>query len=561
MTVNVLAKIHEGIKEQVRLRNELTIVSDPREYIEQNLYIRTKNKTVVNLLFNPIQVMYWGDKAKRDIILKPRQLGFSTLTIARFFERVINEDNVTAVIVAHDSDSTQKMFQMVQLMYDRLTDAKKDQLNGGKSKPKYGNRKEFFFAGNNSRIYVGTAGSDKFGRSQTINYLLCSEVAFWPNPEELMTGMLQAVPYDGEIVIESTANGVGNYYYQTYQDSKKGTNNWTAHFYAWFQHPEYQLPLSPNEVIEFDEEEQVLVDKYNLTPEQIKWRRWKIAEMPQTPDRSKEDLFRQEFPANEMEAFLMSGLPVFDSKKVMARIELLTEIYKAQKPVRGNFTYQYRNEKIVDNTIKFVPDPNGVVTIYEHPQPRTPYVMGGDTAEGGVDNSAGQMLNNITGKQAAVWHGHIDTDLYAKQMYCFGKYYNYALLSIEMNFDLHPVKELERLGYRRQYKREVIDEISGKKQHKYGFQTTSVTRPVIIAELVQIVRETINLINDIATLQEMLVFVRNKNGKPEALAGKHDDLIMSLAIAYQARGQQSMKLQEQYDEADGYESAFGRTGY
>lgn len=557
----MLDKIHNRIKEQAQLKVIEDQPHDERAYIEQNLFIRTKNKTVVNLMFNPIQVMYWGEKAKRDIILKPRQLGFSTLTIARFFERVINEDNVTAVIIAHDADSTQKMFQMVQLMYERLPDAKKEQLNDGRNKPKYGNRKEFFFAGTNSRIYVGTAGTDTFGRSQTINYLLCSEVAFWPNPEELMTGLLQAVPYDGEIVIESTANGMGNYYHTTYEDAKKGANNWKAHFYAWYQHPEYKLPLAPHETIEYDADEAELVEQYNLTPEQIKWRRWKISEMPQKPDRSKEDQFKQEYPSNDLEAFLSTGLPVFDVKKVRTRIVHLQELYKQKPPVRGTFTYEYKNEKILAKSIKFVPDPNGWVTIYEQPQPRVPYVIGGDIAEGGTDYSSGQLLNNITGNQAAVWHGHLDTDLYAKQMYCFGKHFNNALLAIETNFDLHPVKELDRLGYRKQYKREIIDDITGIKQHKHGFQTTSVTRPVIIAELVTVVRESIGLINDLTTLEEMLVFVRNKVGKPEAQEGKHDDNILALAIAHQARGQQSMQLQSEQQPEDYDYSGGSRTGY
>ncbi|MFD7521431.1 hypothetical protein [Paenibacillus chitinolyticus] len=556
----MLANIHNRIKEHAKVKNTPRWVRHPKDYIQDKLFIRTKNKQVVNLLFNPIQVMYWAEKTKRDIILKPRQLGFSTLTIARFFECVINEENVTAVIIAHDSDSTLKMFQAVQLMYERLPEGKKEQLNNGRNKPKYGNKKEFFFQGNNSRIYVGTAGSDKFGRSQTINYLLCSEVAFWPNPEEIMTGLLQAVPYDGEIVIESTANGVGNHYHQTYEDAKKGKNNWTAHFYAWFQHPEYQLPLADGEVIEYDQDEQELVERYSLTPEQIKWRRWKISEMPQRPDRSKEDVFKQEYPSNDLEAFLMTGLPVFDVRKVMARREHLEKLYKERPPLRGNFIYKYHNDKIVAGSIKFVPDPNGFFTIYEPPAERVPYVAGGDTAEGGIDYSCGQVLNNMSGKQAAVWHGHTDTDLFAKQMYCLGKYYNAALIGIEVNFDLHPVKELERLGYRRQYKREIIDEISGKKQHKFGFRTDSATRPYIIAELVTIVRESIELITDITTLDEMLTFVRNEQGKPEALAGKHDDTIMALAIAHMARSQQSMQLQVEYEEEE-YSAAFGRTGY
>lgn len=557
----LLAKIHDRIKEQAKVKNTPKWVRDPRTYIEERLYIRTKEKKVVPLHFNPIQSMYWDKKTSRDIILKPRQLGFSTLTVARFFECVVNEENVTAAIVAHDSDSTQKIFQIVQLMYERLPEAKKEQLNNGKGKPKYGNRKEYYFAGNNSRIYVGTAGADKFGRGQTINYLLCSEVAFWPNPEELMTGLLEAVPIDGEIVIESTANGVGNYYHQTYEDAKKGKNTWNAHSYAWWQHPEYELPLSPGETLEYTEDERTLVDKYNLTPEQVKWRRWKIASMPSSALMSAEDRFAQEYPANDLEAFLMSGAPVFDVRKVRERIELLEARYEKQKPVRGNFLFAYEGQMIVNSSIRFVADPNGVVTIYKHPEHRRPYVLGGDTAEGGKDYSAGQMLDNITGEQVAVWHGHSDTDLYAKQMYCYGKYYNGALEAIEVNFDLHPVKELERLGYWHQFRRENIDDYNEPEQTKHGFRTTTVTRPVIIAELVTVVRESIHLINDLETLREMLSFVRGPTGKPEASPGKHDDLIMALAIAHQARGQQSMQLAPEETFEPDYEPAFGNTGY
>lgn len=158
----------------------------------------------------------------------------------------------------------------------------------------------------------------------------------------------------------------------------------------------------------------------------------------------------------------------------------------------------------------------------------------------------------MTGNQAGVLHHQFDEDLYAKQMYCLGKYYNEALESIEVNYSTYPVKELQRLGYYRQYKREVIDEISMKKQHKYGFITSKVSRPVIIANLVEIVRENTELINDISTLEEMLTFVRNEKGKPEAQQGKHDDLIMSLAIAHYSRNQQSMTKKIESKQLDGF---------
>lgn len=251
------------------------------------------------------------------------------------------------------------------------------------------------------------------------------------------------------------------------------------------------------------------------------------------------------------------GKTVFNAQIVQERIQYLQQ---QPEPKRGSFVFDYKNERIVDSSIKFVEDEQGFVTIYEKPVSKTPYVIGGDTAEGGMDSSCGQVLNNITGAQSAVWHGHLDTDLFAKQMYCLGRYYNNALIAIETNFDLHPVKELQRLKYPRQFKREIIDRITNQKQTKYGFMTTKVTRPVIIGELVSIVRESVELINDIPTLNEMLSFVRNEDGKPEAMEGAHDDRILALAIAYKARSQQSMSLFEDYAEPE-YTPSFGRTGY
>ena len=126
----------------------------------------------------------------------------------------------------------------------------------------------------------------------------------------------------------------------------------------------------------------------------------------------------------------------------------------------------------------------------------------------------------------------MDADLYSKQMYCLGMYYKQALIGIESNFDSFPIKELQRLGYPNLYIREREDKFSGIMEKSYGFRTTSVTRPVIISNLVKIVRDTVELINDSDTLKEMLMFIKNEKGRAEAQEGEHDDLVMGLAIAY-----------------------------
>ena len=110
-------------------------------------------------------------------------------------------------------------------------------------------------------------------------------------------------------------------------------------------------------------------------------------------------------------------------------------------------------------------------------------------------------------------------------------------MCIESNFSSFPNKELVRLGYSNMFVREKEDKYTGIMDKSYGFKTTSITRPVIIAELVKIVRESVELINDKLTLEEMLTFVRNEKGRPEAQQGAHDDLVMGLAIAYYSRAQ------------------------
>lgn len=234
------------------------------------------------------------------------------------------------------------------------------------------------------------------------------------------------------------------------------------------------------------------------------------------------------------------GKTIFNAQKVNERIHYL----RNHDPLvqRGYFVYEKdAADRIIDSTIKWINADDGYIKIFELPRPHTPYVLGGDTAGDGSDNFIGQMINNVTGNQAAVYKNQFDEDLYAEQMYCLGRHYNNALESIETNFSSHPVKVLTRLGYTNQYIREREDTFTGSVTKAYGFRTDKLTRPSAIAELVTIVRESVRLINDIDTLNEMLTFVRNEKGKPVAKEGAHDDLVMALAIAYYSRGQQDDK--------------------
>lgn len=217
------------------------------------------------------------------------------------------------------------------------------------------------------------------------------------------------------------------------------------------------------------------------------------------------------------------GKTVFDAGKVQDRINNVPEpgtryIFENGEPIAAN---------------------DGYIIFYEKPIPGVPYVIGADTAGEGSDFFAAHVIDNVTGRQAAVLHkAGLDESVFAYQLYCLGKYYNEALIGAEANFSTYPIKKLEEWGYENQYVRESEDTFTHSVKKSFGFRTTALTRPLIIAGLVDIVRESPELINDKATLEEMLTFVRNEKGRPEAMSGAHDDLVMSLAITYYIRGQQ-----------------------
>lgn len=239
----------------------------------------------------------------------------------------------------------------------------------------------------------------------------------------------------------------------------------------------------------------------------------------------------------------ITGKTIFPAQIVSERITQL----RYKKPLKkGFFVFEYENEQINKKTIQWVDDPDGYISIYQEPDYEVAYVIGGDTAGDGSDSFTGQVLDVETEEQVAVLKHETDEDLYARQMFCLGLYYNYALLGVETNFSTFPVKELQRLGYTHQYRRETIDEITEKKQYKYGWLTTIKSRPLAIAGLVKVVREHPETINDIATLEEMLTFVRNEKGKAEAQQGKHDDLIIGLAIAHAIKGQGYMGASDSF---------------
>ena len=207
---------------------------------------------------------------------------------------------------------------------------------------------------------------------------------------------------------------------------------------------------------------------------------------------------------------------------------------------KGRFDYGYDEIRISD--IRFTEDEDGEILVYEKPKKGHPYVIGCDTAGEGSDWFVAQVIDNSSGRLVAKYRVRTDEDLFAREVFCLGKWYNTALIGIEANFSSHPNKELQRLRYPKLFLRQVEDSITHKFRMSVGFRTDSKTRPVIIAGLVQIMREHPELVDDVETLYEMLTFARNDQGRAEAVDGAHDDCVMALAIAYYIRTQQSASV-------------------
>ena len=525
----------------------------PEKLIELEFVVVDKNQQTMPFFLNEVQYEFIEvlNKAKDDfekglitdisiLILKGRQQGFTTLVTAYQEACSILNRNFQGFTLADKSDNAETIFQnKAKFPYSQLPDVLKPT-------EKFNNRKQLLFEKINSSWAVDTATKD-VGRSRTVNFFHGSECAFWKDGiASIQAALGEAFTKNCIKIYESTANGYNDY--QKMWDSGVHINC----FFEWWRTKEYRINF-PSE----DDKQQFIKNIDSKTDwiwTRLKWLRDEIKlELEQLFWYYKKyegyldkDLIKQEYPCSPREAFLLSGANVFDIEKILARLQ------KLPKPLMtGYFKYKYDGLNITD--IQWVKDNNGYINIYQVPNSPTvtKYCIGGDTAGEGSDYFTAHVLDAKTGIQVAALKHQFDPDQYAKQLYCLGKWYGTlkkcsqdALIGIEANFDSFPIRELTRLGYRNQYVREKIDEYTGKTEKRFGFKTTSITRPTIISNLIQIVREHIETINDKDTLEELLTIIRNEKGRIEAPEGGHDDQMMGLAIAHEMRNQVSFYQEE-----------------
>lgn len=526
-------------------------------YSRKHLKIRTKDASLKPFNFNAPQKIVHDKLSKqlketgriRAIILKARQEGISTYVAGRFFRKAHLWPRQRITVIADEWAHGSAIFEFYDRMYKNLI----PEMDPGTFSTQRG---QVLHLKNDSQIVVATAMNPDAGRSTTIQELHCSEVAFWPNAKDTYISLAQSVPDEGsEIVLESTANGVGGFFYDTWFSAKEGTNGYVPIFLPWWALKEYSLEIDDEERDEIlcsdDSYERFALDigfewedkVWKLTPEQLAWRR-KVG----IPEKCAGDLriFRQEYPSTDREAFVATGDTFFD-KDALEELEKNT-----LGPIRRGYLKDNGRGSIVLHN-----EASSYLRIWELPKRDGVYVIGADTAtgklvgtgdpfdeRGGRDFSCAEVFEVNSRRQVAQLHGRIVPEEFARQLYLLGYFYGHqtegirhpATLAVESNHRSGEtvLRKLDReLQYPALYYSRQMNTRSNRITPKLGWLTSKITRPVMLDELSEAVREGTVLIYSPDTIREMFTFVRDDEGRPGAQEGAHDDRVISLAITLQ----------------------------
>lgn len=545
----VLAVAFEIIRNKF-LREE--IIDNPEKLIELCFTVVDKDKKIVPFFINEVQHEFIDtlNKAIDDydkglitsislLVLKGRQQGFTTLITAYQLAATITRSNFEGLTLADKSTNSESIFQnKAKTVFNRLPEMLKPT-------EKYNSKRQLLFEKLNSSWSIDTA-TKEVGRSRTINFFHGSECAFWKDGiSNIQASLGETFTKNAIKIYESTANGFNDY--RTMWKSGEHINC----FYQWWKTKEYRLNFETKNM-----RTKFLNDidrRAGWIYERLKWLRdekkldenqlyWYFKKYQSYIDK---ELIKQEYPCTEDEAFIASGKCFFNTEIIIQRINEIEQVRNNGVLEVGYFDYEIKiknNKKQITN-IKWVNDATGPIKILKRPQNKIPYVLGGDTAGDGSDFFTGTVIDNTTGKIVAVLKHEKDETYYTRQIYCLGKYYNTALIGLEVNYSTYPTKMLaEEYEYPNLYVREKEDDFTGRTDKKYGFRTDRDTRPLILAELQRIMYEEIEKITDIEILKEALTFIKNEKGRPEAQEGSHDDLIMCTAITYYIRNQQDRKI-------------------
>ena len=542
-SIDLDRELTEAIAEKILSCDSLfnEIVNCPHKLIECCFTVVDKKRRSVPFFFNDVQKDFIDKlqtlgRSKPYFILKGRQQGFTTLITAIQLANAIVKKNFSGFTIADRDDNTKAIFNdKAKSMYNDLPKALKPS-------EKYNSTNELYFDKLNSSWRVASATSN-IGRSRTLSFIHFSEIAFYKcSIADLQKSIVEAATEDALCIYETTANG--------FNDAKAlwDTGYCNNLFYEWWKTKEYvskdySYLEKPDKWLN---DRLITLKSKGLTKDQLAWYAKKYASYID------KNAIKQEYPCSPEEAFIVSGDCIFDKDSIANYLSTFDV-----KATQGSFKYEKSLVPITNedgtvtafetkiNNIEFVPDSGGFVSIVEKPFSYTkgftlyqrPYVIGADTAGMGEDYFTAKVLDNTNGRCVATFRcQRMDEDLFAEQLYCLGTYYNNAYIGVEINYSRHPANLLHAMGYENLF----TQKHSGSSppdgiDNRYGFMTTVSTRPLIISNLVSVMRENISLETDRETLKELTTFVRQQSGKSAAASGSHDDLVMASAIAHYMR--------------------------
>jgi len=474
------------------------------------------------------------------IILKPRQKGASTCAQALTYHHMRKYENLSGSLMGDISGTSDKVFEI----YRRYAENDIFPWDGtGINLEDGGNLADLIKLKTKSQYGKETAGSKNAGRSGTIQVGNMTEVAFWPMQGERdpALGYLQSL-YDGDavslVVADSTPNGPNGWFYRTWVQD----NEWAKIFAAWFEFEDSVIPFANDDMKQdfidtMTEDEKEEMDRFDVNYEQLHWRR-RVLQDKCNGDLSK---FRQEYPSDPDECFLMSSRPRFH----MANVEAMYKACNEQNVRYGNITVQGDSKNA-----SFTPDRAGMWKIYDEPEYDSKYLISADTCTGEDQQTQGLAAdpdyhsvqvwrapfedwhgNWHVPRMVALHHSRVDIGILAHEVEAAARFYGNAFVIPEVNNSgLALLKYLLEMGLS-VYRRRKYNDSMGMVEKSFGWSTDKITRKTVIDHLAsEIIEENVD-IPDADVLKEFKTFVINDRGKPEAAPGHHDDHVLAAAIA------------------------------
>lgn len=476
------------------------------------------------------QKRFTAERTGRDIILKGRQVGFSTLELARDLYFAITRAGVDVLVITHDGDLAEQMFVSLRIFSECLKRV------GKLPKTLYSNKREIVFAQSGSAVRIVEAGAtttsaEKKGRSGTVHRLHATEVAFWGAAQETMGAVLACVPADGEIVIESTPNGAGGLFYADVQAARESRTDLRLHFFPWWQHVEYRAepPAGFDPGVRTGPDTQpdpweTKLRRFGCDDAQITWWRAKVDDPKIGLDRA-----LQEFPVDIESCFRTSGATWLEYVHI-DRLGL-----GVRSPLRlASMTWQPVDEGS-EPLPGSVPQRFEDARVYAEPAAGRPYVVFGDVAEGVArDGSSAHVLDRLTGDTVATWWSDtVSPGDFGTVLVLLALIYNRALLGVERNNHGHAA--IERIVTVMRY-----PHLYRAHDDRVGWLTNPATRAVLWDELGHAIREGSVTMPDAATVAECRTLIRDEDGKPRARGKRarskdscRDDRFVSWAGAWQ----------------------------